>query len=385
MTGMMGENPKWYDNYILVGDWPAEAPSNHAHAEWHILNTLVKNAVYFVVNPTQSEYYELNQLCKRNPNSIIIVGHSAGSDVNREQYNSWNIEEIKEYDKENNLIYFQSLSNIDRDDETHTIVLNKVIQEDFDLPDEHSTYNVSSRAHGINDNILNRHLLVTVWTNGNGDMDLTNSTSSSYSKFPVGFHPKVLFSWRTFPHAAAYIGFKIEAEWGSGYATSLTNYVNVCMMDICFQMYAEVKDVDELLEMVRSTALTDYIRLDGMTQPLQLINPAGFYKKYLTPNTIPSSVSLGETTELQKGYYKGVVFNIPGAEVMIGDEWIPFDSKNKNTIMSQNPMDLTWRMNGNLLKKMGYTAGQTVQGQIITIDDQWNGLRLEVPMTITIN
>ena len=157
------------------------------------------------------------------------------------------------------------------------------------------------------------------------------------------------------------------------------------MMDICFQLYAEVKDVDELLEMVRSTALTDYIRLDGMTQPLQLINPAGFYKKYLTPSTIPSSISLGETTELQKGYYKGVVFNIPGAEVMIGDEWIPFDSKNKNLILSQNPMNLTWRINGNLLKKMGYTAGQTVQGQIITIEDQWNGLRLEVPMTITIN
>ena len=157
------------------------------------------------------------------------------------------------------------------------------------------------------------------------------------------------------------------------------------MMDICFQMYAEVKDVDELLEMVRSTALTDYIRLDGMTQPLQLINPAGFYKKYLTPNTIPSSVSLGETMELQKGYYKGVVFNIPGAEVMIGDEWIPFDSKNKDLILSQNPMNLIWRINGNLLKKIGYSAGQTLQGHIITVDDQWNGLRLEVPMTITIN
>ena len=157
------------------------------------------------------------------------------------------------------------------------------------------------------------------------------------------------------------------------------------MMDICFQLYAEVKDVDELLEMVRSTALTDYIRLDGMTQPLQLINPAGFYKKYLTPNTIPSSVSLGETMELQKGYYKGVVFNIPGAEVLVDGEWIPFDAKNKDVILSQNPMNLTWRMNGNLLKKMGYTAGQTVQGQIITIDDQWNGLRLEMPMTITIN
>jgi hypothetical protein len=33
-------------------------------------------------------------------------------------------------------------------------------------------------------------------------------------------------------------------------------------MDICFQMFAEVEDVDELLEMVRSTCDTDYIRLD---------------------------------------------------------------------------------------------------------------------------
>ena len=46
------------------------------------------------------------------------------------------------------------------------------------------------------------------------------------------------------------------------------------MADLCFQMFAEVKDVDELLEMIRSTCLTDYIRLDGQTQELQLMNPA---------------------------------------------------------------------------------------------------------------
>ncbi|MBR6964421.1 MAG: hypothetical protein IKH86_12465 [Prevotella sp.] len=53
-------------------------------------------------------------------------------------------------------------------------------------------------------------------------------------------------------------------------------------------MKADVADVDELLEMIRSTALTDYIRLDlngdgdtddihegqPETQPLQLMNPA---------------------------------------------------------------------------------------------------------------
>ena len=60
------------------------------------------------------------------------------------------------------------------------------------------------------------------------------------------------------------------------------------MADLCFQMKADIQDVDELLEMMRSTALTDYIRLDlnedgdtddnyngqPETQPLQLINPA---------------------------------------------------------------------------------------------------------------
>ena len=62
-----------------------------------------------MVNPCQTDnYYELNQLCKKNPNRIIIVGISIGSDVNREQYNSWNTEIVKEYEKEKNLIIFQA-------------------------------------------------------------------------------------------------------------------------------------------------------------------------------------------------------------------------------------------------------------------------------------
>ena len=46
------------------------------------------------------------------------------------------------------------------------------------------------------------------------------------------------------------------------YATSYTNYVNVAMTDLCFQMRADVTDVDDLLDRIRDTALTDYIRLD---------------------------------------------------------------------------------------------------------------------------
>lgn len=156
------------------------------------------------------------------------------------------------------------------------------------------------------------------------------------------------------------------------------------MMSICFQMYAEAKDVFELLDMVRATCLTDYIRLDGQTQPLQLINPAGLYKKYLTPQNLPSSISSSETLPLDKGYYKGVLFCIPGAEVKINGEWVAFDNKNKDVILSQNPMNLEWRLSGELIKKYGYNSGQTIEGQIITVDDQWGGLRLEVPMSVQV-
>ena len=150
-------------------------------------------------------------------------------------------------------------------------------------------------------------------------------------------------------------------------------------------MYAEIAHVDQLLEMIRATCLTDYIRLDGMNQPLQLINPGEFFKKYCMPSSIPTALGADETIDLEKGYFKGVIFDIPGAEVKINGEWIAYDAKNKDAILSQNPMNLEWRLNGSLLKKYGYSPGQTIQGQIITVDDQWNGLRLEKDFTIQIN
>ena len=171
-------------------------------------------------------------------------------------------------------------------------------------------------------------------------------------------------------------------------------------MDICFQLFAEVKDVDELLEMVRSTALTDYIRfdlngdgdtddeIDGQpeTQPLQLMNPAGFIQKYLMPTNLPSRIKMGETIDLGKGYYHGVIFDIPGAEVKINGEWIAFTENNKATILAQNPFALEWRLNAdtNYLRKLGYKSGDTLKGQIIVIDDQYNALNITQDIAIKV-
>ena len=150
-------------------------------------------------------------------------------------------------------------------------------------------------------------------------------------------------------------------------------------------MKADVADVDELLEMIRSTCLTDYIRLDGMTQELQLMNPAGFFLKYLMPFDLPTNIKAGEAIALNKGYYHGLAFDIPGAEVKINGEWISFSDENKDLVFAQNPFALEWRLNGDLLRKFGYKQGDIVKGKVIAIDDHWNGLNLSQDISITLS
>ena len=154
------------------------------------------------------------------------------------------------------------------------------------------------------------------------------------------------------------------------------------MADLCFQMYAEVADVDQLLNMIRSSSdLRDHIRFNGEDQPLQLMNPAGFFRKYLMPG-VPASASIGDIVTLKKGYYKGVVFSIPGAEVLINGEWKPFDGTNKDLITAQNPFTLQWRLNGSRLRKLSYKPGDTLAGKVIAVDDQWNDLNLSIDISL---
>ena len=151
--------------------------------------------------------------------------------------------------------------------------------------------------------------------------------------------------------------------------------------------------------MIIFTCLTDHIRLDlngdgdtddivdgqPETQPLQLINPAGFFLKYLMPTDLPTTISWSQTADLSKGYYHGLAFDIPGAEVKVNGEWISFSDENKDAIFDQNPFTLEWRLNGDLLRKFGYKQGDTVKGKVIAIDDHWNGLNLPQDISITVS
>ena len=381
-AGMMCECPLGYDNFEIIGGGQyGSTTGEHSGAEWSILSYLIQHANLKVVfNGGMMFQEKLADYLNNNPNAILIMGCSAfGETTRKESFLKWTENEsVREMCKSGHLLIFKSGGNVYTED---GVLVNKTYHRDVD-EDGYGLYSLQSNANGAHDSNADIALLVTIGTNDKGDADQTGMIYGS-SCFPVGFHDKALFAGRAFPFRR-YPTEEIWAEKESvrAYETSYVNYVNVAMMSICFQMYAEVKDVFELLDMVRATCLTDYIRLDGQTQPLQLINPAGLYKKYLTPQNLPTAISSNETLSLDKGYYKGVLFCIPGAEVKINGEWVAFDNKNKDVILSLNPMNLEWRLNGDLIRKYGYTSGQTIEGQIITVDDKWGGLRLEIPMKV---
>lgn len=375
-TGMINETPKWYNNYeVIWWDW-ATTPSNHSHNERDILNTLVEHANFKVVNPNSWRREYIREAVNQHPNSIYVLWMSAYAYGDKDLYNSRSISELKELYKSNNLLIFVAWSNIWT---KNGVLKNKIYQESVDW-DEHWVYGIPSSANWRSDSNVDKHLLVTIWTDADGDIDQTNEKSES-SKYPVWFHNKVLFSGRAFPYRS-WSNNKITGEpWK--YATSYTNYTNVAIIDLCFQMFAEVENVDRLLEMARSTALTDYIRFNWETQELQLINPAWFFKKYLMPNDLPSNLKSWENVSLNKGYYKWVIFDIPWAEVKINWQWVTYSEANKSQIKNQNPMNLEWRLNGDLCRKMWY-KWKDIQWKIIVVDDKWNGLNIEKDISINV-
>ena len=47
-------------------------------------------------------------------------------------------------------------------------------------------------------------------------------------------------------------------------------------------------------------------------------------------------------------------------------------------------MNLEWRLNGETLNNYNYKPGDTISGQIIAVDDQWNGLNIAKDFSVNI-
>jgi len=387
-TGMTLETPKWYDNYEIIWDLSDENPSEHAHTEWSIIVELLNHANLKIINPSgnNGNRFDISiDFINKHPNSINIFWNSSFREADKSYYTSFN-KNIFDLWNSKNFILFIAWTNI-KNPSTWTI--NKIYNGDYDA-DEHGIYSLASFSNSNKNTRPNCHFLVTIATNKNGDINQTWITQES-SKFPVWFSNNVLFSWRWFPEHTE--GVIYWPSWR--YTTSDTNYFNVALTGLCFQMKADAEDADEVLDMIRSTALTDHIRfdlngdwdtkdnIDGQieSQPLQLINPAGVFKKYCMITNIPSSIKAWEIITLTKSWYLWLVFDIPWAEVKINWQWVPYNKTNESLIKSQNPMNLEWRINSNEAMKYGK---KNLKWKIIVVDDQWNGLNMDKEITINI-
>ena len=379
-TGMVSEHPKWYTNYEIIWWWLWGEASEHAHDERDMLNTLISHSNFKVSCPDGKSWDEvLIGYVWSNSNSINILWCSAyDAASNKDNYDKYlNKKNIKDLCNLNNIIIFAAGTNIATKGWS---LRNKIYNWEY-TADEHGRYSLASMGNSDRNTIPNSHLLVTIATDRDWVIDQTDETLSS-SKFPVWFADNVLFSWRAFPFK--WIDWTIQAEWSINhwkYSTSYTNYLNVALADLCFQMKADVSDVNELLNMIRSTCLTDHIKFNWKDQPLQLMNPAWFFQKYLMPTDLPTSIQSWQAISLNKWYYKWVIFDIPWAEVKINWEWIAYNDTNKSKIKSQNPMTLEWRLNWDLCRKLWY-KWNNIEWKIIVVDDKWNGLNIDKDFSV---
>ena len=396
-TWIAREVPEWYNKYEILWWTMVHSPSNHATIIDYILTWIINNYVNLEIVDTYSRNETLLEEISKNQNNIYIFWCSQYATSDKERYNSrsntdiWN--KLK-YAK--NGLIFAAWTNIASD--WNAVLINKIynhICNDNDI-DEHWVFSLASIANSNQNDEPYNNIMVTIPTNKNGDINQTNEDVES-AKVPTKFSSDVLFSGRTFPSRMS--DWTIFTEWWKSnhwkYASSYTNYFNVALTDLCFHLFAKIKNVHELLDMIRSTALTDYIRfdlngdgdtndnVDGQpeTQPLQLINPAWVFKKYCMISDIPSTIKAGETITLTKWRYKWIIFDIPWAEVKINWQWIPYNKSNESLIKSQNPMNLEWRLNANEAMKYG---NKNLKWKMIAVDDQWNGLNMDKEISVNI-
>ena len=379
---MKNETPNDFEDFEFIGKSYEGSNNYNANREMFILKTILKHSHLCVCMGGDSEsgpYYNHSDLyigkyANEHPDKIFIAGY--GTNI-LDYYPIWGwgysssngfYADVRESYKSENIMIFSKLR------EAH-----------YDLGNEHIQYenNINSYwlplANNRHDNIVDCHMLYSFGIGNNSFLDVNSQNSQTC--FPVNLHKDAVFSGRNF--SFRYYGSTGTSSPGSNPA--LPTYLNVALASLCFQMKADVKNVDELLYMIRATSLTDTVQRYDVVQPLHLINPAGFFQRYLMPQSLPETVGEGPYARLEKGFYKGVIFDIPGAEVNIDGEWITASAANEGRIKAQDPFSLEWRLNVPKLLSMGYGNNDEVTGHVIVVDDQFSGLNIEKEFKVLVS
>lgn len=347
---MIWECPTWFDVDDYNPIWNlASTPWNHAHKEFFILKTLLPKEIKpNIINSWlfNNDYTTLKNLWESNPDKIFITSNSICPNLNVEEYSTYTWDNLIECSKWKNIIVFWWWTNIEM---INGVLKNQINQWNVQ-PNRNSVYARVSNAHNQNDYNRDKHIFVTIPAN---NQEVSLDGASNGGKFPEWFADGingVLFSWRWFATHNA-ITWHIEAE--TVPSASITNYVNNCLMCLCYLLYPESNSVSELMEEIKSTADINYIKLNWKTATLILINPKNLYTKKMIPENLPNKVKKWEIIPLH-WYYNCEAFSWPWIEVNINGDWKPCNKSTENIIKSQD-LHLDYRFNQNLCRKMGYS------------------------------
>ena len=412
-VGMIEEAPLIYNNYEVIWGWDLPKLDMHAYKWRDITNSLVKYANHKVVTKRYTADESLKEYFENNPNSINIFWCSIGTPTKKKIYAEDMLKNVKNTVRSKNLIIFASWWNV-RD--SNWTLIDKTYNQEYEMQDENWIYSAFGTGANSDKNYdPDNHLMITIATNKDGDLDQTHAAYNS-SRFPVGFHEKSSFAGRTFPaRDPDYWWYAISESWS--YATSYPTQLNKAMTGLSAQNFADIDNVDELLDMMRSTAGTDYIRYDlngdwdtndtvsiaqsdgsylhqKETVPLQLISSGEVFRTYgmainetgwKRPSIqLPTTIAPWQIVYISKWWYELPIFQAPGVEVNIDGEWIPFSNQYTDLIKTKNPAYLERRLNGDLLSQMWYKPWDTIQWTVQAVDDTWWWLKdISKSFTIT--
>jgi hypothetical protein len=121
-TGMTYEIPLWYNNFEILGvqEWFRD-PSNHAHCERNVLNTIIKHTNFKLVlwtsdkrNEDKTREETMSDYIKDHPNTINIFWNSSHYEVNKkyDYDNDFLNKDIIDLCNSKNFIIFAAWTNI---------------------------------------------------------------------------------------------------------------------------------------------------------------------------------------------------------------------------------------------------------------------------------
>ena len=386
VTGLIEEMPPEYQKYEWI--WPSTDNVNitdHSKITFQNLISLKWEHTNVMILSDLGDGRAKNFLeyAKSHPNNIFIFSCSITP-----QYYTYN--EYKKYVFNQAVVDLCNQPNVLPffswgDTEVNNWVDIKIVQNGTHEADWDRMFNYASMGDSNEDNLPDSHMRVVIWTDPKWNSDMTNSKGSVV---PHHFNERVIVSGRPI---RPYYNKQWKLHWQTipvnwSYTTSYTAPAAASKAQMIFGLRADAS-VDQLLEMMESTAEIDYTSLNWKRVPLKRHSPKNVVKKYLMTMDVPSGIKPWETIMLTKWFYKWVIYEWPGVEVYIDWKRVANTPENEALIKSHDPFELEYRRvnwANTELRKYGYLPWKTFKIRESVVDDQCRWLKISQDFNITV-